>query len=286
VVQSDQSADQPDGEPGVGDDTERSRPSGRKALAAAQTRYRGSYWQHFFHELGELEFFDQTMLFAAGLLISLIPFLILVSSFASQRVDDDISLRMGLDHRAADIVSGLFKSAPASFDAGTVITLLILIAGVVTVSSSFQLIYEKAFHLEHRRNLWRLLVWTAALCGALVVESLVDRPARETSAGLVELFTVATFTPFYWWTMHFLLGGRVGWRRLLPAAIATGVFSAGLGVFSTIYFSSTIISDSKTYGTIGAVLSLMTWFIAIGSVVILGAVAGAVWQARREPAES
>jgi uncharacterized BrkB/YihY/UPF0761 family membrane protein len=75
-------------------------------------------------------------------------------------------------------------------------------------------------------------------------------------------------------------GGRLRWRPLLPAAIATGVFSAGLGVFSTLYFSSSIISDSKTYGTIGAVLSLVTWFIAIGSVIILGAVAGAVWSDR------
>jgi hypothetical protein len=59
------------------------RAAGRKALTAAQTRYHGTYWQQFFHQLGELEFFDQTMLFAAGLLISLIPFLIVVSSFAS-----------------------------------------------------------------------------------------------------------------------------------------------------------------------------------------------------------
>ena len=165
------------------------------------------------------------------------------------------------------------------------ITLLILIAGAVTVTSSIQLIYEKAFHLAHKRNVWRLLVWTAALCGALVVESLVGRPAREASVGLVELFTITTFIPFTWWTMHFLLGGRVGWRRLLPAAIATGVFSAGLGVFSTLYFSSSIISDSKTYGTIGAVLSLVTWFIAIGSVIILGAVAGAVWNDRHSANE-
>jgi uncharacterized BrkB/YihY/UPF0761 family membrane protein len=59
------------------------------------------------------------------------------------------------------------------------------------------------------------------------------------------------------------------------------VFSAGLGVFSTLYFSSTIISDSKTYGSIGAVLSLVTWFVAIGSVIILGAVAGTVWRDRK-----
>ena len=254
-----------------------------KPWAALRARYRTSFWQGFFHELNEVEFFDQTILLAAGLLISLVPFFILVSAFASQRVDDDIALRLGLDHRAGAIVSGLFRSSSASFDAGTAITLLILLAGAVTVSSSFQLIYEKIFHLNHRRSLYRLLTWTAALSGALVIESLVGRPVRNEPGGLglVELVTIALFTPFYWWTMHFLLAGRVGWRRLLPSAVATGVFYAGLGVFSSFYFSSTIISDSKTYGPIGAVLSIVTWLIAISSVIILGAAAGSVWYDRR-----
>jgi len=86
--------------------------------------------------------------------------------------------------------------------------------------------------------------------------------------------------------MRYLLGGRVGWRVLLPSAVATGLFCAGLGVFSNLYFSSSIVSDSKTYGAIGAVLAIVTWFIAIGSVIILGAVAGAVWHDRNrsEPA--
>jgi membrane protein len=56
---------------------------------------------------------------------------------------------------------------------------------------------------------------------------------------------------------------------------------AGLGVFSQFYFSSTIISDSRTYGAIDAVFSILTWFIAIGAVIILGAVAGVVWEDRR-----
>jgi len=55
-------------------------------------------------------------------------------------------------------------------------------------------------------------------------------------------------------------------------------FFAGIGVFSKFYFSATIISDSKTYGTIGAVLGIMTWLIAIGAVPILGAVTGVAWE--------
>jgi hypothetical protein len=30
-------------------------------------------------------------------------------------------------------------------------------------------------------------------------------------------------TPFFWWTMHVLLAGRVAWRTLLPSAVITGV---------------------------------------------------------------
>lgn len=46
------------------------------------------------------------------------------------------------------------------------------------------------------------------------------------------------------------------------------------------YFSSTIISGSRTYGAVGVVLSIATWLVAIGSVLILGAVAGVAWQER------
>ena len=88
-------------------------------------------------------------------------------------------------------------------------------------------------------------------------------------------------TPFFWWTMHFLLDGRVSWHALLPSAVITGVLYGGLGVFSKFYFSGTIISDSKTYGTIGAIFGIMTWFIAIGAVIILVAVAGAAWEDRK-----
>jgi membrane protein len=225
------------------------------------------------------------MLFGAGLLVSLLPFLILLSAFADNRIDDDIALRLGLDRRAAGIVTHLFTSSPASLNVATVTSLVFVTAGTIAVAGSLQQIYEKVFRQDHRglRDLYRLLIWVAALCLVVAFESVVGRPVRNASAGagLVEVVTFAIMTPFFWWTMHFLLAGRVPWRRLLPSAIATGVFFTGLGVFSKFYFSATIISDSKTYGTIGAVFGIMTWLIAIGAVLILGAVAGVAWDDRR-----
>ena len=50
-------------------------------------------------------------------------------------------------------------------------------------------------------------------------------------------------------------------------------------VFSAI-FSGMVISNDDEYGPIGIVFSLLSWLIAIGVVIILGAVAGIVWQER------
>ena len=258
---------------------------GRKALAAARDRYQGSLAQGFVTQLGALGFVDQIILFGAGLLVSLLPFLILLSAFASNRVDDDIALRLGLNRQAAGIMTHLLTSAPATLNAATATSLLFVAAGTLAVAGSLQQIYEKAFGQEHRgwRGVYRLLIWVVALCLVVAFETVAGRPVRDAwaGAGLVELVTFAIWAPFFWWTMHFLLAGRVPWRRLLPSAVFTGAFYAGLGVFSKFYFSATITSDARTYGTIGAILGILTWFIAIGAVIILGAVAGAVWHDRK-----
>jgi membrane protein len=276
--------DRQDRQPAAQQGTPPSRPARYKAVAWARDRFDGSLAQSFLQRLTALDFADQAVLFGAGLLVSLLPFVILLSAFASQRVDDDISLR--LDRRAAGILDHLFTSAPATLNVATATSLVFLVFGMLAVASSLQQIYEKVFGQDHHRGLGelsRLLTWIVVLCGAVVVESLAERPVSAAVVGgwLAPLVTVAIMTPFFWWTMHFLLAGRVRWRTLLPSALITGVFYGALGVFSKFYFSETIISDSKTYGTIGAIFGIMTWFIAIGAVIILGAVAGAAWEDRK-----
>jgi membrane protein len=96
------------------------------------------------------------------------------------------------------------------------------------------------------------------LCAVVVLESVASRAARDAPGGgwLAPLVTVAIMAAFFWWTMDFLLAGRVPWSKLLPSAILTGIFCGGLGVFSRFYFSGTIITDSKTYGTVGAIFGI------------------------------
>jgi hypothetical protein len=113
------------------------------------------------------------MLFGGGLLVSLLPFLILLSAFASSRIDDDIALRLGLDRRASGIVSHLFTSSPASLNVATATSLVFVAAGTLAVAGSLQQIYEKVFHQDHRglRGLYRLLIWTLVLCLVVAAEA-------------------------------------------------------------------------------------------------------------------
>jgi hypothetical protein len=137
---------------------EDANPSDEAALAgAARGRFDGSSVQIFLRRLGALDFVNTSVLFGAAVLTAVLPFIILVSSLANQRIDTDLSRHIGLNRQGALIVSQLFVSS----------------------------------------------------------------------------------------------------------------------------FSPAIISDSRLYGTIGVVFSLIIWFIAIGALIVLGAVAGETWNQRR-----
>jgi membrane protein len=255
------------------------RSRGRTLAGAGRRRFEGSPAQTFTRHLAALDFANTIVLFGAALLISVLPFVILLSSLANHRIDTDLSRHIGLNNQGAHIVSQLFRSSPAH-SAAIAAALVFATAGTMAVASSLQVIYERVFGQQHRgwRDVLRFASWVGVLFGTLVAESVISGPVRAATGAVGQgLVSYAGVTAFFWWTMWFLLAGRVAWRLLLRPAILTALFWIGLEVFSSAYFSAAIISDSRLYGTIGVVFSLMIWFIAIGAVIVLGAVAGATW---------
>jgi membrane protein len=260
------------------------RVRARALAGAARGRFAGSSAQGFLRQLGALDIVNTCVLFGAALLMSVLPFLILLSSLANHRVDTDLSRHIGLNQQGARIVGRLFRSSPADSAAGIVIALVFTAAGTMAVAGSLQGIYERVFGQRHRgwKDVARFATWIGVLFGTLVAESVISDPVRAAvgpvGQGLVSDVGVAAF---FGWTMHFLLAGRVHWRELVWPAIFTALFWIGLELFSAAYFSPAIISDSRLYGTIGVVFSLIVWFIAIGATIVLGAVAGETWNQGR-----
>jgi membrane protein len=237
--------------------------------------------------LGAVEFGDRIIIFGASMLLSVLPLIIVLSTFANHQVDDDISQHLGLSGHAAQVMDGLFRSSKSSVNIGLAIGLLLSLAGTIAVARSVQVIYERAFGVPHGRGtgyLLRSVVWVVFVTAAVISDAAIGRTVRDGPAGplVLGLVEFGGFALFFWWSVHYLLGGRERWGQTLPVAIATTLYWIGLGVFAEFYFSATIASDSKTYGAIGVTFTLVTWFIAMGAVLTLGAVVGAAWQKQHD----
>jgi membrane protein len=251
-----------------------------------RAHYEGSFAQDFARGLGATDFGDRILIFGACLLLSVLPLIIVLSAYASHRIDDDIATHLGLSTRGDRIIEGLFTARAETFNLSILVGLVLSFAGTIAVARSVEVIYERAFEhppLPRGQGWLRSTVWVVAVSGVAIGDAAIGKTLRDGPAGPVVMVAVEVvgFTLFFWWSIHFLLGGREPWRRVRPAAIATAFFWVGLGVFAAFYFSSTVVDDSKTYGPIGVTFTLVSWFIAMGAVLTLGAVAGAVWVKRR-----
>jgi membrane protein len=237
--------------------------------------------------LGEVEFGDQIILFGASFLLSVLPLIILLGFFANSRVDDNIATRLGLNPEGSHIVEKLFATnTHPAFTFGVIVSLALSLAGTVAVARSVQRLYQRVFAQPDIRgwsNVARCLIWAVVVAAEVVLDAVTSRQLRDLPAGRVflGLGNLVIVTAFFWWGLHFLLRGRESWRRLFPSALSTGVFWVGLGAFASFYFSSTLVSDSHLYGAIGVVFTLVTWFIAMGAVITLGAVVGNTYQSRK-----
>ena len=249
-------------------------------------RYDGSAVQELFRRLGEMQFVNTITVFGATFLLTTLPFIVLMSSFASRRVDDNLAHHLGLNSTAAKIVEDQFHPSSHHSMLAIVIALLLGLAGTIGVAGSVQTIYLQIFARHHHgvaANLLRLLVWLAGLTGWIILDATISSALDgHTAAPFINAVAVlVTTTALIWWSMHLLLCGEVPWRELFLPAVVTAVFWIGLQRFAALYFSSTITTDMRLYGNIGVVFSLLTWFIAVAAVVVLGALAGDIWQRRR-----
>ena len=237
-------------------------------------------------QLRALHFLEWTTVFGSEMLWSALPFIIILSSLANERIDDDLSRHLGLNGHGAAIVRSLFRHKPAHATLAIITGLLVAFAGIIAVVASLQVIYERLFDQPHRgwRELPRYVAWVVAIVlGILVVDGSINKPIRNDAGPVAQVvLTLVLAVLFFAWTMHFLLAGSVRWRLLVRAALVTAVLWVALGLFSSLYLSPTMIDDSKTYGTIGVVFTFLTWFILIGGVIVLGAAIGAVWERRHE----
>jgi membrane protein len=261
------------------------RPSVRRVHRAAEwgkNKYTGSWAEYLWHRLDAVDFMNQAMLLAATLLLCAVPFMLIAAALAGRSAVSALTVRLGLSQQAAADVGHLFTSSSATSNAVTGLSWVFFVLGGIAAATAIQRLYQRVFQLDPRgsRDTLRAVIWLALAVGWAALVSSVAPGFRASSPVLWWIVNIPAFMGFWWFTMWFLLAGRVSWRRLVPCAVATGAFwLAMLAVFSVI-FSGMVISYDQKYGPIGVVFGLMSFFIAVGVVIILGAAVGLMWQDR------
>lgn len=232
----------------------------------------------------DLELMHRSMGFAALGFLTLVPLLIVVAAVDpahGQGFATWLGKGLGVSVSAQQDIEDLFAEPRQALRTTTAYGLAALAVFGLTFGAALQTGYEKAWELPAARwhTMWRHAVWLAALIGYLFasVQIAQDR-APEGAAFVTSLwhFVTATLSAvvFFWWSQRLFLGGRVGWKALLPGAVLTVTGLIGLRVFSQLVFSPLIASNVVTYGPFGTVLVVQSWLVGVGVVVFGGAVVG------------
>jgi membrane protein len=78
------------------------------------------------------------------------------------------------------------------------------------------------------RDTLRAVIWLAVAVGWIAVGGEAGREFYASAPVLWWIVNIPAFMGFWWFTMWFLLGGRVHWRKLVRCAVATGAFWIGM----------------------------------------------------------
>lgn len=262
-------------------------PTGRRRplLDATRRWYRTSVPRMLFSRLRGVSFVSTVTLLGATFLLSALPLVVLLGAFAGRRTEDGLTQHMGLDHQAAAIVDHLFENPPTNSIPAVVLAAVFSFAGAIGMAGLLQQAYEQVFgKARHGRyQVPRLMVWVASLCGWLALDAFIGAAARGADWEPLVVGTAVFVASggFFLWSMLLLLGRRSSWRPLVLPAVVSALLWLGLQGFASLYFSSTIVTDSRLYGPVGVVFGLLVWFTAFGAVVVLGALTGDVWRQHR-----
>lgn len=234
-----------------------------------------------------LELMNRSMGFAALSFLTLMPLLIILAAAdPTQAAGFARWLSRGLSASASaeHEILELFAPPRRTLRSITSFSLAALAFFGLTFVAAVQAGYERVWALppargsvSHVRVLIRRVLWLCLLVGYLLI--FTNTPLRSqdvigTPQGTLGAFLITLL--FLWASQKVVLGSSVGWKALLPGAVATTLGLLGLHVFSWLVFSPLIVTHAITYGPVGTMLIIQSWLVGVGFVVYGGALVGRV----------
>ena len=205
-----------------------------KATKVVQ-RAKGSAPIRIYSRLSAVDFMNSAFIFSVLVLVCLFPVLVIVADLTGKSIQKAVVTRLGLNAQAAKDVTNLIGNGHGALASLTVIGAAFLILCMVGIAATLQAWYEKVFDFQPPDNGWKgyvvRIAWFITLVGYLWVEVLIGLQTGPAGGRVLTFFCeFAVAVLFWWWTVHTLLFGRLGWRELFPTGLVTAICLTGLSV--------------------------------------------------------
>jgi membrane protein len=271
-------------------------PSTKRRLEAGRAWWAQSLYGMGYRRIRELDLDTHALALCAQQVLCTAPLIVAISAVLQRTTDSGVSLYMtrffGLSDDSADAIERLFgRSSPTI----STLALILAMATAVVFSTSVGAVQQRAFEMiwtlprvRGVRCYGRQLIWAVGLAAFSMSILAAGRCGRwfnhavVNTGSLVPVVMQGTLTLlFYWWSQHWLLGGRVSWRSLLPGALAVGVATTILVRLTRLILPEEISWQVHAYGLIGGIFVLSVWLMILSVVIFGGVLFGALYVERR-----
>ncbi|MEV6250806.1 YhjD/YihY/BrkB family envelope integrity protein [Streptomyces sp. NPDC051742] len=221
---------------------------------------------------------------AAQAFLASVPLLFAVAAFAPLGVRDQLreSLRamFGLsgepDHELQQVLYG--SADEALRETTGIVGAVVALVSATSFSRAMSRVCERAWGLPRAKSTiaaWRWVVWLLAMLVVVVLQG----PIRNGFGAGALVGTALYFllgTGVWLWTQHLLLAKRVPWPALLPGAVLAAAATSVLGLTARIYMPTALNRAMEEYGSLGLVLVVLSWLIAVCGAITFAVTIGAV----------
>jgi membrane protein len=191
--------------------------------------------------------------------------------------------QLSLSGSTAQTVRDTVQHARGTATAASVIGLAGLLWSGLGLVASVQFAFDSVWQVTGR-GLKDKAVGLAWLLGAVVI--LGASVAATAVAGLVPFGAYASLVVtlpfdvgFCLFTFRVLNQRHVGWKPLLPGAVAGGIGLEVLKLVGAVYVPRLVAHSSALYGPLGSVFALLAWLLFFGRLIVYSSVLNVVrWE--------
>lgn len=223
--------------------------------------------------------FDRAVALASSGLTALVPLGIVTGTVIAKLGGADVGERLidryDLSAAGADAVREMFSPAGEGSTSIGLVGAAFFVLTVLSFTRAVQRLFEQTWELPPLsvRNSLNGLRWAAGFVAFIGVSTAVHATIGDRRLDVVASLLVAPVAGlFFLWSGRVLSANRIPWHDLRPFAIVAAVLEAVYGMGASVYLPHMFSTYAGRYGTIGAVLALISALFCI-MVILVGAAA-------------